>query len=239
MIETLLSNPLFREVSSPKSIDLGSPVLQRKEGYREVLRIWLRFMSAAQLSWKPGTEVYSCGLRDIAQLYEYWAFFKLLGICNRVFEFPQAAYNELFRMTSTGIELSLKAGEAWRIRGVFRRDGQLQVAFSYNKTFSPKADWHECGSWTRPMRPDFTISMWPMYMTRRNQKKRMKSSMFISMRSIESRQSISSLAERWILTKRESIRRGEHIDGKTYSKCMPIEMPSVVQMVPIYFIQAM
>ncbi len=164
-LETSLSDSLFREVSTPKAIDLGSPVLQRKEGYRELLRIWLRFMSAAQLAWKPGSEVYSCGLRDIAQLYEYWVFFKLLGVCKNVFEFESRSNDELFAITSSGIELVLKAGEPWRITGEWQGENPLRVAFSYNKTFSPNSDWHKCSSWTRPMRPDFTISMWPKGMS--------------------------------------------------------------------------
>jgi len=37
---------------------LGSPVLQRKAGYREVLRWWLRFRTAAELSWEGGEELF-------------------------------------------------------------------------------------------------------------------------------------------------------------------------------------
>jgi hypothetical protein len=36
-----LNHSVFREVQAPTSLPLNSPVLQRKEGYREILRVWL------------------------------------------------------------------------------------------------------------------------------------------------------------------------------------------------------
>jgi predicted component of viral defense system (DUF524 family) len=50
-------------------------VLQRKAGYREVLRWWLRFRTTAELSWEGGEELFYAGQRDVASVYEYWVFF--------------------------------------------------------------------------------------------------------------------------------------------------------------------
>ena len=79
-VESLLAEPIFRDISIPRRIDLGSPVLQRQAGYRELLRSWLRFHSAANLSWEPSKSIYTGGLRDIASLYEYWVFFRLFKV---------------------------------------------------------------------------------------------------------------------------------------------------------------
>ncbi|MCF7885627.1 MAG: DUF2357 domain-containing protein [Candidatus Marinimicrobia bacterium] len=42
-LEQILNRSFFKEISSPKIIPLHSPVLQRKDGYRELLQIWLKF----------------------------------------------------------------------------------------------------------------------------------------------------------------------------------------------------
>ena len=78
-VEDWLGRSLFREVGEMRFAPLGSPVLQRKAGYREVLRWWLRFRTAAELSWEGGEALFHAGQRDVASLYEYWLFFELLG----------------------------------------------------------------------------------------------------------------------------------------------------------------
>ncbi len=55
-----------------RSRRMAVPVLQRKAGYREVFRWWLRFRTAAELSWEGGEELFHAGQRDVADLYEYW-----------------------------------------------------------------------------------------------------------------------------------------------------------------------
>ncbi|MBM3418643.1 MAG: DUF2357 domain-containing protein, partial [Bacteroidetes bacterium] len=77
-LESQLHHAFFKDISRPTTLKLNSPVLQRKEGYREVLRVWLMFDLAAKLIWKGGEDIYSGGKKDIATLYEYWLFFKLL-----------------------------------------------------------------------------------------------------------------------------------------------------------------
>ena len=77
-LESQLHHSVFKNVSRPTTLKLNSPILQRKEGYREVLRTWLMFELAAKLIWQGGEDVYGAGKKDIATLYEYWLFFKLL-----------------------------------------------------------------------------------------------------------------------------------------------------------------
>ena len=83
-ISTLLNQTFFKQISRPTSLKLNSPVLQRKSGYREVLNAWLKFDLAAKLIWHGGDNVYDAGKKDIATLYEYWLFFKLLELFNEV-----------------------------------------------------------------------------------------------------------------------------------------------------------
>lgn len=161
-LETALAADVFRNVSDPDMLPLGSPVLQRKEGYREVYQGWLRFDMAARLVWRGGDDVYGAGQRDIATLYEYWVFFKLLDIVSAVFKLEKPAAHDLIEETADGFGLKLKTGEHLAFEGAFLGGARpLRVRFSYNRSFSRNARRSLSGSWTERMRPDYTLSLWP------------------------------------------------------------------------------
>jgi hypothetical protein len=161
-LETALAADVFRNVSDPDMLPLGSPVLQRKEGYREVYQAWLRFDMAARLVWRGGDDVYGAGQRDIATLYEYWVFFKLLDIVSGVFKLEKPAAHDLIEETADGFGLKLKTGEHLAFEGAFLGGARpLRVRFSYNRSFSQNAGRGLSGSWTERMRPDYTLSLWP------------------------------------------------------------------------------
>ncbi|MGN0854031.1 MAG: DUF2357 domain-containing protein [Kiritimatiellia bacterium] len=159
-----LGDPLFRSVSRLDRLPLSSPALQRREGYREILRAWLMFESAAKIAWEGGEDVYKGGKRNVAVLYEYWAFFKLLEIVSNVFDFPKKELERLIVRGKNSLELSLRQGKTMTFKGMFApADGSrpLKAQFTYNKTFKHKDNLEVQGSWTVDMRPDYTLSIWP------------------------------------------------------------------------------
>lgn len=157
-----LNADVFRGVSPPDMLPLGSPVLQRKEGYREIYQAWLRFDTAARLVWNGGDDVYQAGQRDIATLYEYWVFFKLLDIVTGVFKLNKPAAEQLMQPTADGFGLMLKSGEQLGFEGVtFAGARPLRARFSYNRSFVRNTTRAKAGSWTERMRPDYTLSLWP------------------------------------------------------------------------------
>lgn len=161
-LDAALGADVFRGVSPPDMLPLGSPVLQRKEGYREVYQAWLRFDMAARLVWQGGDDVYRAGQRDIATLYEYWVFFKLLEIVTGVFQLDRPAAEELMEETADGFGLKLKSGEQLGFEGItFAGARPLRARFSYNRSFTRNTNRAATGSWTERMRPDYTISLWP------------------------------------------------------------------------------
>ena len=161
-----LDNQFFRQISQPSHMNMNSPVLQRKEGYREVLQAWLLFDLAAKLNWSGGDDVYDAGKKNVATLYEYWLFFKLLELVSEFFNIEPQALKNLVQTDSDGINLSLKQGQMKMVYGkqeTFSRI--LNVAFYYNRTFNKVSEnndpIHKAGSWTMTMRPDYTLSLWP------------------------------------------------------------------------------
>lgn len=161
-LEESLNHAIFHKISRPATLPLNSPVLQRKEGYREVLRVWLMINLAARLTWEGGEDVYKGGKRDVATLYEYWLFFKLADLIEDMFEIQALSPEDMIEETVDKLGLKLRQGRYLPISGTFISDTRkLHVQFSFNKTFSGENKYPSGGSWTRSMRPDYTLSIWP------------------------------------------------------------------------------
>jgi len=161
-LESQLHHTVFKDTSRPTTLKLNSPVLQRKEGYREVLRVWLMFDLAAKLIWKGGDDVYSGGKKDIATLYEYWLFFKLLDMLQSIFEIEPKDVSELITETGDGLNLRIKQGKFTALSGVYNAGTRkLAIRFNYNRSFSGRREYPDPGSWTTTLRPDYTLSFWP------------------------------------------------------------------------------
>ena len=160
-----LNTLFFKQVSMPSQLNLNSPVLQRKEGYREILQAWLMFDLAAKLSWKGGDNVYEAGKRNVAVLYEYWVFFKLMEVISRVFDIDPVSVNRLVKTDSDRINLEIQQGKMTMVEGLYDAGSRkFNVRFYYNRTFAHTREDNEIyksGSWTMNMRPDYTLSIWP------------------------------------------------------------------------------
>lgn len=166
-----LESDLLREVGAARLLPLGSPVLQGRGGYRELLQAWLKFNFAARLTWSGANDVFGAGKKDVALLYEYWLFFVLLEVAAKQLNIGHSAIAQLLRPTSNGFDLRLKSGIAQSVRGSYESNGRrMSARFSYNRTFPGEptnagVTYPNGGSWTRAMRPDFTLSVWPDEMT--------------------------------------------------------------------------
>lgn len=161
-LESQLHHAIFKDITRPTTLKLNSPVLQRKEGYREVLRVWLMFDLAAKLIWTGGDDIYSGGKKDIATLYEYWLFFKLLDLFQSIFDIEPKDITDLIKETPDGLNLQIKQGKFTALRGVYDSGNRkLNIRFNYNRSFSGRKKYPDSGSWTTTLRPDYTLSFWP------------------------------------------------------------------------------
>jgi hypothetical protein len=161
-ISTFLNQSFFKQISRPSSLKLNSPVLQRKSGYREVLNSWLKFDLAAKLIWKGGDNVYEAGKKHIAALYEYWLFFALLDLLKEIFQIEPRSIDELIQYDKGQLSLNLKQGRAIAMKGVYKSPTRnLNIQFSYNRSFGGGKKYPNSGSYTTTLRPDYTLSIWP------------------------------------------------------------------------------
>lgn len=168
MLSRWLAHAFFRDIGPLERMPTSSVVLQRREGYREILRKWLQFQSGTQLAWKPGEDIYAANQRKMSTLYEYWCFFRLLRIVCRIFDVNTSEVaRKMIGKGADGLSLVLKAGNTLTLEGMFdsgrvgARYRRLAVEYSYNRTFSGK---NREQSWTLPMRPDYTLAFRPLGM---------------------------------------------------------------------------
>lgn len=162
-LDNHLNHPFFHGIGRATNLLLNSPVLQRREGYRDILKIWVMFDLAASLSWDGGDDVYDVGKKNVAKLYEYWLFFELMKAVKANFEISNNELKKLIVTSDSGLNFNLKEGNEVVLKGIFEgKTRRLKMEFSYNKTFRSGVKSIESqGSWTMQLRPDYTLSIWP------------------------------------------------------------------------------
>jgi predicted component of viral defense system (DUF524 family) len=164
-VEDWLGRAMFREVGEMSFAPLGSPVLQRKAGYRELLRWWLRFRTSAELSWVGGEDLFHAGQRNVADLYEYWLFFELLGwFCGKCMGGNRPAVEELIEGLDEGspnLRLRKRMQLGPFVGSFAGQSRRLNARFAYNRRFEVTTDRHQGGSWTRRLHPDYSLTFWP------------------------------------------------------------------------------
>lgn len=161
IIEEQLNIPFFKEISHPQYLVLNSPVLQNKEGYREIYKYWLMLEVACKIQWEGGDDVYMAGKRNVAQLYEYWIFFKLIQLTSELFDIDFNDIENLFD-SSQNLNLRLKSGTQIVLRASYEiGERPLRIQLSYNRYYKGDQEYPLAGSWSLPMRPDYSFSIWP------------------------------------------------------------------------------
>lgn len=147
-----LNLELLKGVGPLAHFPADDQVLHRRAGYREIYRAHLEFELAAMLSWARDESSYAAGQRDVAQLYEYWAFIQLASLIATIAGIS-FDISSVLEVRSDGLSVGLRSGRQTVLCGFVERHGRrLNVEFCFNRTF---AAGH--GSWTVPMRPDYSL----------------------------------------------------------------------------------
>jgi len=158
-LDWVLAEDLFREVGTLTHFPAGSQVLQKREGYRDLFRAYVQSEAAALLAWQGGEDVYGAGQRDVAMLYEFWAFMQLANVVSQACE-ERFDFGSLIELRTDGLGFKLHRGRAARLAGVATRLGRrLKLELWFNRLFRTGAD--NAGSWSRPMRPDCSLLIRP------------------------------------------------------------------------------
>lgn len=158
-LDRTLSAPMFRDVGRLQAFPVGNQVLQKRAGYREILRTFLLVETGARLALEWDVDdAFAASQRNVATLYEYWAFLQLAKTAGRVCGEDLSA--QTLKLTGDGMSLGFNRGKGnplvWEAEA---RGRALRVELYFNREFlvstAPDA------SWSRAMRPDCSIRVRP------------------------------------------------------------------------------
>ena len=161
-LDGYLAEPLFREVGDLTVFPGANQVLQKRHGYRQILRTFVLGELGGRLSFDWDIEdAFSASQRNVATLYEYWAFLQLADVLGAACGESRAV--EALASTADGLSLSFKQGQASAVRWRARAGGrELDVDLFFNRTFLVSAQPRTESSWSRGMRPDASVRVRPL-----------------------------------------------------------------------------
>ena len=154
----MLRLPFLEGVGRLAVVQSTSQVLLREDAYHRVLRAYLEYLLAADVSWADDELRRLQEIHDVATLYEMWVFIEAVKSVARLtsgaVEQPASGLPAI-HVDASGLVVQLKREQA---SGLSVRHAHGVTALFYNRSYGPTSsqagDWN---SWSLPLRPDVTI----------------------------------------------------------------------------------
>ena len=144
-----LSKQYFKEISRLNHIPLNSQVLQKKEGYRDILSYYLMFEFGFKINWKELSDKFKGHEKKVYELYEYWCYFKLIEIMQDLCD-CKVNFEDIFTISNDGISIELQEGINKSFNYI-----DIEIELLYNKTF--RSTDQRYTSYSVNLRPDYTL----------------------------------------------------------------------------------
>ena len=138
---------MWEEVGRMVRIPFSSTVLQRRRGYRRVLRHFSRIRLAPTIPLDKDGMRDLLELKNIALLYELWTFFRLVDEISALLGSPPVRSG---RPTSDLFQTAFAAG------GSFEWDAGVHLVYNQRFSRSRGGQWH---SYSVPLIPDIALSV--------------------------------------------------------------------------------
>lgn len=161
-----LSSSQWRKIGTFRDFPSNSQVLQKRRGYREILKLDLSLRMSIELPWHRAEQL-ADGLigdiRPVSELYEYWCFFLLRRTLAELAQNELSNDGSLVDVTNDGLQVRLLRGKRSRVSFLYRQedDRSLKINLFYNRLFPrPTRDlpiWY--GSYTAKFDPDYSIEI--------------------------------------------------------------------------------
>ena len=137
---------MWEDIGALHAVPVQSTVLQRRYGYRQVLRHYVQLRLAPRIPLSAEDVRRLLEIKNIATLYELWCFFAVVEAVTAIVGRPLDANESLAETAAQGTRLRRGLEVKW--------PGGVRVV--YNPTFSRAAPepWH---SYSLLMRPDIVI----------------------------------------------------------------------------------
>lgn len=156
-VNYFLSYDYFKDISPMKYNPLNSQVLQKKEGYRQILQYYLMLELGFKISWDDLTENFKSYQKKLNKLYEYWCYFVLVKILSEIgnINIPYEWFIDK-EEKKWEINISKKESSIYPIK--YNINGkEIKVKLMYDKVFNSNNN--DFYSYSTTYRPDYTISL--------------------------------------------------------------------------------
>jgi predicted component of viral defense system (DUF524 family) len=170
-LDAVLARPFFLQPGPLTRLPLDNPTLQRRDGYREILRAWLLTQAASMLAWDQHEETYGGPTRNVATLYEYWVFLQIHKILDEMKGVTRDADNPrpaddadpFLEMKDGELHIHLKRGKKTCAPFTITLPSGvvLRLHLYYERTFQMQRGATEPSSYSRQFKPDYTLAIFP------------------------------------------------------------------------------
>lgn len=157
-ISYYLSNRIFRDISLLDYIPLNSQVLQKKEGYNEILNYYIILEFSYRMKWGEISDLFKGHEKKLSDLYEIWCFFELLKVISKLTE-TSINYEDIFNRDEENWRINLKKNTASKIifNDYFLENKKIKISLFYNKIFNKSSEHKRYKSYSNRFDPDYTL----------------------------------------------------------------------------------
>lgn len=157
MLYEWLTEPIWKEVGLMQYMPSNSQVLQKKEGYRNVLKADIKYQLALKLKWNPELiydEAYG-EIKPIYDLYEIWCYFRLREVLVSLFGLEKTT--DFWKIDNDKLSVNLKKGVGSKssFEGIYG-NYKVIVELYYNRLFKGN-EYKTTGSYSIDFKPDYTL----------------------------------------------------------------------------------
>ncbi len=149
-----LSQRWLKDVGRMQYTPLSSQVLQKREGYRDILKYFLSLELSFRLAWDEISDNFKGYERKLSELYEYWCYFKLLKVLNKLSD-NKLDFNDVFKLNKDEWSISVRKGKKSAQKfNIKIEDRDIEVTLMYNRLFSRTT---RDRSYSLPFKPDYSL----------------------------------------------------------------------------------
>ena len=152
--EYYLQNRIFKDISTLNYLPTNSQILQKKEGYNEILNYFLMLEFSFKLNWSEVTNEFKGYEKRLSQLYEYWCYFKVLEVLNDL-SINKINFDDIFEIDQNKWSIKLKrSNKSKKTFKILFKEKIVTIDYYYNQLFKRNSNYK---SYSLSFKPDYTL----------------------------------------------------------------------------------
>ena len=157
IINSVLSHRYFKDISRLDYIPLNSQVLQKKEGYREILQYYLMFEFGLKISFDDLTDNFRGFQKELSKIYEIWCYFELIDIINRLTN-SQSDFETFIDVGNWSLSLDkINILDYFNTLVLGENEVNLKLMYNYSFYHSDNYSNGNLSSYSEQLDPDYTL----------------------------------------------------------------------------------